>query len=83
MAGDKLKPKKKQQKIPGKSPDFNLEDIINAPKPIADVKPDTGSGCTHCGSRKFISKGGVKVFRGQRMNTYHCYDCGRDFYKGE
>jgi hypothetical protein len=78
-----LKPKKKQQKTPRKSRGFSLEDIINAPKPKAAVKPDTGSGCTHCGSRKFISKGEVKVFRGQRMKTYHCYDCGQDFYKGE
>jgi hypothetical protein len=76
-----LKPKKKQPNKPKKLPDFSLEDIINAPKPKVDVKPDAGSGCTHCGSRKFVSKGEVKVFRGQRMKTYHCYDCGQDFYK--
>jgi hypothetical protein len=77
-----LKPKKKQPNKPKNLPDFSLGDIINAPRPKTDVKPDIGSGCTNCGSMKFISKGEVKVFRGQRMKTYHCYDCGRDFYKG-
>ena len=60
--------------------DFSLEDILNAPKPKEDVKV---SGCTNCGSLKYISKGAVKVFRGQRMKTYHCHDCGFDFYKPE
>ena len=77
-----MKQKKKQQKAPKKSPDFSLEEIINAPKPKV-VNPPAGPGCTHCGSTKFISKGEVKIFRGQRMKTYHCYDCGQDFYKGE
>lgn len=77
-----MKQKKKPQVKPKAKPDFSLEDIINAPKPEAPMTP-AGSGCTHCGSRKFTSKGMVKVFRGQRMKAYHCYDCGRDFYKGE
>jgi DNA-directed RNA polymerase subunit RPC12/RpoP len=42
-----------------------------------------GLGCTHCGSMRFISKGDVKVMRGQRMKVYHCHGCGKDFYKAE
>ncbi len=78
-----MKQKKKQKGGQEKLPDFSLEDILNAPKPKAAIKHIDGLGCTNCGSLKFISKGGVKVVRGQRMKTYHCYDCGQDFYKGE
>jgi len=78
-----MRQKKQHKKIPKKLPDFSLEDILNAPKPKADIKHIDGIGCLHCGSTKFISKGEVKVFRGQRMKPYHCFGCGRDFYKGE
>jgi hypothetical protein len=78
-----LKQKKKQNKKQGKLPDFSLEDILNAPKPKADTRRTDGLGCNICGSLKFISKGEVKVFRGQRMKVYHCYGCGQDFYKPE
>ena len=78
-----MKQKKKQKKTPKKLPDFSLEDILNAPKPKAAIKRTDGLGCLNCGSLKFISKGEVKVFRGQRVKTYHCHDCGQDFYKGE
>ena len=64
-------------------PDFSLQDILNAPKPETGVKRTDGLGCNICGSLKFISKGEVKVFRGQRMKVYHCYGCGQDFYKPE
>jgi transposase-like protein len=77
-----LKPKKKQKKTPQKS-DFILEDILNAPKAKAATRRADGLGCNHCGSQNFISKGEIKVFRGQRMKTYHCHACGKDFYKGE
>jgi len=78
-----LKQKKKQKQTPKKLPDFSLEDILNAPKPKAAIRRTNGLGCPNCGSLKFISKGEVKVFRGQRVKTYHCHDCGQDFYKGE
>jgi len=78
-----MKQKKKQKQRQKKLPDFSLEDILNAPKPKAANKRIDGLGCNHCGSLKFISKGEVKVLRGQRMKTYHCYGCGQDFYKGE
>ena len=78
-----MKHKKKQHNIPKKLPDFSLEDILNAPKPKAPAKRADGLGCNSCGSLKFISKGEVKVFRGQRMNVYHCHGCGQDFYKSE
>ena len=74
--------KNKQKKVQKKSPDFSLEDILNAPKPKAPVKRTDGLGCNNCGSLKFIAKGEVKVLRGQRMKAYHCHDCGQDFYKG-
>jgi transposase-like protein len=77
-----LKQKKKQNKTPKKL-DFALEDILNAPKPKEAMKRADGLGCNYCGSQHFISKGEIKVFRGQRMKTYHCHDCGKDFYKGE
>ena len=79
----KLKKKKKQIKTPKKLPGFSLEDILNAPKPKVANKRIDGLGCNNCGSLKFISKGEVKVFRGQRMKVYHCHGCGQDFYKGE
>ncbi len=75
--------KKKKIKAPRKLPDFSLEDILNAPKPKTAVKRIDGLGCNICGSTKFIATGGVKVVRGQRMKTYHCYGCGKDFYKAE
>ena len=78
-----MKQKKKQKQRQKKLPDFSLEDILNAPKPKAANKRIDGLGCNQCGSLKFISKGEVKVLRGQRMKTYHCYGCGQDFYKGE
>ena len=78
-----MKQKKKQQKGQRKLPDFSLEDILNAPKPKAAIKHIDGLGCNICGSLKFISKGEIRVFRGQRMRVYHCYGCGQDFYKGE
>ncbi len=78
-----MKQKKKQKKTPKKLPDFSLEDILNAPKPESQIKRTDVLGCTYCGSLKFISKGEIKVVRGQRMKTYHCHDCGRNFYKGE
>ncbi len=78
-----MKQKKKQKKASKKLPDFSLEDIINAPKTKAAAKRSDGLGCTHCGSLKFISRGEVKVFRGQRMKVFHCHDCGKDFYKSE
>jgi DNA-directed RNA polymerase subunit RPC12/RpoP len=78
-----MKQKKKQQRAPKKLPDFSLEDIINAPKPKVATKRTDGLGCTYCGSVRFISKDDVKVMRGQRMKVYHCYGCGKDFYKGE
>jgi hypothetical protein len=79
----KLKQKKKHIKASKKLPDFSLEDILNAPKPEATGKRTDGLGCNNCGSLKFISKGEIKVFRGQRMKVYHCYSCGQDFYKPE
>ena len=78
-----MKQKKKQRKTPKKLPDFSLEDIVNAPKPKVPSKRIDGLGCNKCGSLKFISKGEVRVFRGQRMKVYHCHGCGQDFYKGE
>ena len=78
-----MKQKKKKAKSPKKLPDFNLEDIINAPKPKADRKRSDGLGCNNCGSLRYISKGDVKVVRGQRMKVYHCHGCGQDFYKSE
>jgi hypothetical protein len=77
----KLKQKKKQKKAPKKLPDFSLEDILNAPKPKAPGKSADGLGCTNCGSLRFISRGEIKVFRGQRMKVCHC--CGQEFYKAE
>jgi len=78
-----LKKKKKQIKTPKKLPSFSLEDILNAPKPEVAKKRIDGLGCNNCGSLKFISKGEVKVFRGQRVKVYHCHGCGQDFYKSE
>jgi hypothetical protein len=78
-----MKRKKKQKKSPKKLPDFSVEDILIAPKPEAVKKRSDGLGCNKCGSLRFISKGEVKVFRGQRMKVYHCYGCGKDFYKSE
>ena len=78
-----MKKKKKQAKAPRKSPDFSLEDIINAPRPAVAGKREDGLGCNKCGSLKFISKGEIKVFRGQRMKVFHCHGCGQDFYKSE
>jgi hypothetical protein len=78
-----LKPKKKNKKAPRKLPDFTLEDILNAPKPKAPGKRADGLGCTNCGSLRYISRGEVKVFRGQRMKVCHCYGCGQEFYKAE
>ena len=80
---EQLKQKKKHIKAPRKSPDFSLEDILNAPKPRVAAKRADGLGCNNCGSLRFISKGDVKVMRGQRMKVYHCYGCGKDFYKAE
>jgi len=79
----KLKQKKKHIKAPKKLPDFSLEDILNAPKPKVASKRTDGLGCNKCGSLRFIFKGEVKVYRGQRMKVYHCYGCGQDFYKAE
>jgi hypothetical protein len=78
-----LKQKKKDKKAPKKLHDFRLEDILNAPKPKIAGKRADGLGCNNCGGLKFISKGEVKVYRGQRMKVYHCYGCGQDFYKAE
>lgn len=78
-----MKQKKEKTKSPKELSDFSLEDILNAPKPKAAIKRADGLGCNICGSLKFISKGEVKVFRGQRMNVYHCHGCGQDFYKSE
>jgi hypothetical protein len=78
-----MKRKKEKAKSPEKLPDFTLEDILNAPKPKAAGKRADGLGCNSCGSLKFISKGEVKVFRGERMKVYHCHGCGQDFYKSE
>ncbi len=80
---EKLKQKKKQRKTPKKLPDFSLEDIFNASKSKVPTKRIDGLGCNKCGSLKFISKGEVRVFRGQRMKVYHCHGCGQDFYKSE
>ena len=78
---------KKQKKIvhPAKLPeDFKLEDILNAPVRKKDIKYTfDGVGCLHCGSTRIIVKGKVKVFRGQRMQPYYCYQCGRECYKNE
>ena len=75
-----MKQKRKQQnKTPKQLPDFNLGDILNAPKP----KPVIASACPNCGSVQYISKNIVKVVRGQRMVVHHCYGCGQDFYKEE
>ena len=78
-----MKQKKKKIKAPKKLPDFSLEDILNTPKPEAAKKRIDGLGCDNCGSLRYISKGEVKVFRGQRMKVYHCHACGKDFYKSE
>jgi DNA-directed RNA polymerase subunit RPC12/RpoP len=78
-----LNKKKKHPRAPRKLPDFSLADILNAPKPKVAAKRADGLGCNHCGSMRFISKGDVKVMRGQRMKVYHCHDCGKNFYKGE
>jgi DNA-directed RNA polymerase subunit RPC12/RpoP len=78
-----LKQKKKHLKVPKKLPDFNLEDILNAPKSKTVDKRTDGLGCSNCGSLRFIYKDEVKVFRGQRMKVYHCHGCGKDFYKPE
>lgn len=78
-----MKQKKKKAKSPKTLQDFSLEDILNAPKPKAATKRADGLGCNICGSLKSISKGEVKVFRGQRMKVYHCHGCGQDFYKSE
>jgi len=78
-----MKQKKQNKKTPKKLPDFTLDDIINAPRPKVETKRLDGVGCQHCGSTRIIAKGEVKVFRGQRMKTYHCHNCGQDFYKGE
>ncbi|MFC1988503.1 hypothetical protein ACFLVJ_01550 [Chloroflexota bacterium] len=78
-----MKHKNKKVKATRKLPDFSLEDILTAPKSKTDVRRITASGCTNCGSLKFISRGEVKVFRGERMKVYHCHECGKDFYKGE
>ena len=78
-----MKQKKKRIKPTNKLSDFTLDDILNAPKPEPTGKRADGLGCNICGSLRFISKGEVKVFRGQRMKVYHCYGCGQDFYKPE
>jgi transposase-like protein len=78
-----LKQKKKLTKAVRKLPDFSLEDILNAPKPRVAAPRADGLGCNHCGSMRFISKGDVKVMRGQRMKVYHCHGCGKNFYKAE
>ena len=78
-----MKRKKKPVKMPKKLPDFILEEILNAPKPKVANKRTDGLGCNNCGSLKFISKGEVRVVRGQRMKVYHYHGCGQDFYKGE
>ena len=79
--------KKHIKKTPKKLPDFSLNDILNAPKPKAPSKHADGRssalGCTICGSMRYISKGEIKVFRGERMKVCHCYECGQDFYKSE
>ncbi|MFC1921084.1 hypothetical protein ACFLYQ_05100 [Chloroflexota bacterium] len=75
--------KKKKNRSPRKLPDFSLDDIINAPRPETAKKRSDGLGCTKCGSLKFISKGEIRVFRGDRMKVYHCYGCGQDFYRSE
>jgi len=74
------KPHKKNSK---KLPDFTIEDIINAPLPKTETKHIDGIGCLHCGSTRIRAIGTVKVFRGQRMQPYRCFACGRDFYKEE
>jgi len=74
------KPNKKSLK---KSKDFTLSDILNASKPKSPVIRIEGIGCLHCGSTRIKAKGDVKVFRGQRMQPYHCFECGRDCYKDE
>jgi hypothetical protein len=79
----KMKKKKKQLRAPKQLPDFSLGDIVNAPKPKVPAKRADGLGCNYCGSMNFISKGDVKVFRGDRMKVYHCHGCGKDFYKPE
>ena len=81
--GSHMKKKKRKQRASRKSADFSLEDILNAPSPAVPEKREDGLGCNICGSLKYISKGQVKVFRGQRMKVYHCHSCGQDFYKGE
>ena len=78
-----MKKKKKQAKTTRKSPDFSLEDILNAPQLDETHRHTEGLGCNKCGSLKIISRGEVRVFRGQRMKVYHCHDCGQDFYKGK
>jgi hypothetical protein len=79
--------RKKPKKIipPTKLPDdFKIGDILNAPVRKKDLKRVVdGTGCLHCGSVRIISKGEIKVFRGQRMKPYHCHECGQDFYKSE
>ena len=74
--------KKPHKNIPKKLLDFTLQDILNAPKP-KEIKRVDGIGCLHCGSTRIKAKGEVKVFRGQRMQPYHCYNCGQDCYKSE
>jgi hypothetical protein len=79
---------KKQQKKalpPTVLPDnFSLNDILNAPVRKKDLKHNiNGVGCLHCGSTRIKAHGPVKVFRGQRMQPYHCMECGRDCYKDE
>ena len=78
-----MKPKKKQGKTSKRLPDFTLEDILNAPKTKETQKSTDGMGCSFCGSLRYSTKDQIKVYQGQRMKVCHCYDCGRDFYKGE
>jgi len=75
--------KKQPKKIVKKLKDFTLADILNASKPKPEARRIDGIGCLHCGSTRIKAKGTVKVFRGQRMQPYHCFECGRDCYKDE
>ena len=78
-----MKNKKHQRKTSKILPDFNLEDILNAPKREETNKSTSGLGCSFCGSLRYTSTGQIRVYQGQRMKVCHCYGCGRDFYKDE
>ena len=75
--------RKPHKQTPKKLPDFTLADILNAPKPKPQTRRADGIGCLHCGSTRIQAKSEVKVFRGQRMRVYHCFECGKDCYKDE